>query len=83
MLVENSIKHNIISRDKPLHVSVMAHDKTIVVENNLQKKKEVSSTGQGLRNIAERYRLFTTRQVITEETGKEFRVIIPLLTVEL
>ncbi len=83
MLVENSIKHNIISRDKPLKVSVRAGNKSLVVENNLQKKSGISSTGQGLRNITERYRLFTTREVEITETSAIFKVAIPLLTLEL
>ena len=83
MLVENSIKHNIMSRDKPLKVTVRADNESIVVNNNLQKKTGISSTGQGLRNIAERYRLFTTRKVEITETSSIFRVAIPLLTIEL
>ncbi len=83
MLVENSIKHNIISRDKPLRVTVKAGNGTLVVENNLQKKSGISSTGQGLRNISERYKLFTTREVKITETSAIFKVAIPLLTIEL
>lgn len=83
MLVENSIKHNIISQDKPLKVSVRAENETLLVENSLQKKSGVSSTGQGLRNITERYRLFTTREVEITETSTIFKVAIPLLTIEL
>ncbi len=83
MLVENSIKHNVISRDKPLKVSVRAGDESLVVENNLQKKSGISSTGQGLRNITERYRHFTTREVEIIETSAIFKVAIPLLTLEL
>jgi sensor histidine kinase YesM len=83
MLVENSIKHNIISGDKPLSVVVKAENETLQVENNLQKKSGVSSTGQGLRNITERYRLFSTREVEITETATKFKVSIPLLTIEL
>jgi two-component system LytT family sensor kinase len=83
MLVENSIKHNVISRDHPLRISVTAWQDSLVVENNLQKKSGISSTGQGLRNIKERYRLFTTREVEIKETSATFRVAVPLLTLEL
>jgi sensor histidine kinase YesM len=83
MLVENSIKHNVISRDRPLQVTIRAVEDTIVVENNLQRKPGVSSTGQGLKNIRERYRLFTTREIAVTETSSIFRVSIPLLKVEL
>jgi hypothetical protein len=83
MLVENCIKHNVISREKPLKVSVRTHEDVLIVENNLQRKNGVSSTGQGLRNIAERYRLFTTRDIKVEESQGNYRVSIPLLTMEL
>jgi len=83
MLVENSIKHNIISRDKPLKVSIRTEGDSLVVENNLQKKSGINSTGQGLRNITERYKLFTSRDVEISETSHIFQVAIPLLTIEL
>jgi LytS/YehU family sensor histidine kinase len=83
MLVENSFKHNIISKEKPLKVAVRAHGESISVENNLQRKPGVASTGQGMKNIAERYRLFTTREMQVSETSSIFKVTIPLLKVEL
>ena len=83
MLVENSIKHNVISKDKPLIVTVRAEGDSIYVGNNLQRKPGVSSTGQGLKNISERYKLFTTREIRITETSSIFKVGIPLLTVEL
>lgn len=83
MLVENSIKHNIISGDKPLIIRIKATGENLEVENNFQKKSGISSTGQGLRNISERYRHFTTREVEITETTAIFKVAIPLLTVEL
>ena len=66
-----------------MSVVVKAENETLQVENNLQKKSGVSSTGQGLRNITERYRLFTTRDVEITETKTIFKVAIPLLTIEL
>ena len=83
MLVENCLKHNIISKEKPLRVTIKAEKESVFVENNLQKKSGVTSTGQGLRNIADRYRLFTTREVDITETSTIFKVEIPLLMVEL
>ncbi len=83
MLVENGIKHNIISKEKPLTITVKAEKDWLVVENNLQKKSESYSTGQGLRNISERYGFFTTQQVKIHETNSTFRVSIPLLEVDL
>jgi len=83
MLIENCIKHNIISKEKPLRISVRAEKGWLIVENNLQKKNEIYSTGQGLRNISERYSFFTPQQVKIHETNSTFKVSIPLLEVDL
>jgi sensor histidine kinase YesM len=83
MLVENCLKHNVISKENPLIVEITAEKDTITVTNNLQKKAGVDSTGQGLRNITGRYRFFTSRKVEIVETNNEFIVTIPLLQVEL
>lgn len=83
ILVENCIKHNIISADKPLNIKVTEENEFIVVTNNLQKKQVSESTGQGLKNISERYKLFTTRKVEKTETDDQFIVKVPLLQVEL
>jgi len=83
MLVENSIKHNVISIEKPLQVEITANKDTITVSNNLQRKGGVESTGQGLINITGRYRFFTSRKVEITETSDRFTVSIPLLQIEL
>jgi two-component system LytT family sensor kinase len=79
MLAENCLKHNIISKEKPLTISIRALPGWISVENNFQPKDEHESTGQGLRNISERYRFFTTEQVKIYQTNTIFKVSVPLL----
>jgi LytS/YehU family sensor histidine kinase len=79
MLVENCIKHNIISGEKPLFITIEAYSGWIHVENNLQKKNPAESTGNGLRNIVERYRFFTKNDVKILETDSTFKVSVPLL----
>lgn len=83
MLVENCIKHNILSKDKPLTIDIFIKDKCIVVQNNLQKKFTEFSTGLGLKNICERMSFFTNNEVEIQETKTMFKVSIPLLHVEL
>jgi LytS/YehU family sensor histidine kinase len=83
MLVENCLKHNIISRENPLSVEIVAEKNIITVANNLQIKPGVDSTGQGLKNIAGRYRFFTSRKIEIVKTHDSFKVVIPLLEVEL
>jgi sensor histidine kinase YesM len=83
MLVENCLKHNIISRDKPLKVEITADKESIIVLNNLQRKSGVESSGQGLKNISGRYRFFTSRKVEINENGQIFKVVLPLLQIEI
>lgn len=83
MLVENCIKHNVISSEKPLLVEVIADNESIMVTNNLQRKQSEESTGTGLNNIRGRYKFLTTREVIVMDDGKSFRVTLPLLQLEL
>lgn len=83
MLVENAIKHNVITREKPLQISVWTEKDTLFVQNNLQKKEVAGSTKQGLSNINGRYRLFTTRTVKIDESNDFFKAGLPLLQVEL
>jgi hypothetical protein len=80
LMVENAIKHNIISVKKPLLIRIDVCNDYLVVTNNLQKKnRPVQSTHIGLDNIRTRYGLITNRDVRVIETAAEFRVEIPLI----
>ncbi len=81
ILLENAIKHNIISTQKPLTIEVFVkNDQWLVVRNNLQKKKQVAnSTGAGLQNIRNRYRFFSDREVEVIVTTQHFIVTLPLI----
>jgi len=80
LLMENAIKHNIVSSEKPLTIDVYAVNGTLVVSNNLQKKNQVfESTGIGLDNIRNRYKLLSDKIVEVTETSNSFTVSIPLI----
>lgn len=80
ILMENAIKHNIVSSDKPLTIEVFAVNGKLVVSNNLQKKNQINeSTGIGLDNIRNRYKLLGDGQVEVTENGSNFTVSIPLI----
>jgi hypothetical protein len=83
MLAENCIKHNVISSESPLHISIQADHGYVTISNNLQRKSEVNSTGQGLKNIIERYRYFTDKEVKIKENHRQYEVSVPLLILEL
>jgi len=80
ILMENAIKHNIVSADKPLKIDVFAENGKLVVSNNLQKKNQLSeSTGIGLNNIRNRCRLLGNGKVEVTENETSFTVSIPLI----
>jgi len=81
ILFENCIKHNIVTSEKSLQVSIYTEGDYIVVANNYQPREVNNSTGQGLNNITERYRYFTVNEVKREVNKKQFIVKIPLLIV--
>jgi LytS/YehU family sensor histidine kinase len=83
MLVENAIKHNIISKGNPLKLSIYDNeDGYVVVENTFQPKiLSGESTGIGLSNICSRYKYLTEQEVIIVQKEGYFKVKLPLLIV--
>ena len=58
LLVENAVKHNLVSRSKPLNVSIVSNDQMLIVQNDLQLKTQVTKRyGIGLANLSKRYDL--------------------------
>ncbi|MFD2098204.1 2TM domain-containing protein [Flagellimonas iocasae] len=81
LLLENAVKHNVVTASKPLHIKVFEQDGMLVVSNNLQEKQVVKkSSGVGLQNIKQRYNILTDREVVIEKSALDFSVAIPILT---
>lgn len=81
LLLENTIKHNVVSEQKPLHIKIYIDNNYLIVENNLQKKEVLQDRkGVGLQNIVNRYGLISERKVLVEQTETAFKVKIPILT---
>mgnify|MGYP000601082930 CR=1 FL=1 len=79
LLIENAIKHNVVSRSRPLRIKVNVANETISVSNPIQTKTtRITSTNLGLANIQKRYALITDRPV-TISNGGIFKVEVPLL----
>lgn len=80
ILIENAIKHNIVSEEDPLFIEVFDTEDTIVIKNNLQPKRTLADSGGiGLTSLKERYSFLSDRQVITQKTGDSFIVEIPFI----
>jgi ligand-binding sensor domain-containing protein len=81
ILVENAVKHNIISKSKPLVVEIaMENGDYITVANNLQLKlTQEKSTHFGLESLTLRYDLLGKKKVKIEDNGKTFKVSVPVI----
>ncbi|MCF7561291.1 histidine kinase [Sabulilitoribacter multivorans] len=81
LLLENAVKHNMVTTNNPLHIKIYEDQDNLVVENNLQPKQIVKkSSGVGLDNIKQRYQLLTNKKVNINKEATRFAVAIPMLT---
>ena len=81
LLLENAVKHNVASPEKPLVITIGFDENYLWVRNNAQKKEVLSDRkGVGLTNIADRYALVTDRKVLVDTDADAFAVRIPMLT---
>ncbi|MEH6513269.1 MAG: histidine kinase, partial [Maribacter arcticus] len=81
LLLENAVKHNVVTASKPLHIKIYEEDDYLFVTNNLQEKQVVKkSSGVGLQNIRQRYAILTKKEMQIFKTAKEFKVRLPMLT---
>jgi sensor histidine kinase YesM len=80
MLIENAVKHNIVSDKRPLHVRVFNNDKYIIVENPLQPKTDKAKGNKmGLKNISNRYKALCGEDVVIVEDNEKFTVKVPVI----
>lgn len=80
LLIENAVKHNVISKKFPLKIHIFIENETLVIKNNLQTKKTKEySSKMGLKNIQSRYGFLTDKKVEIIENVNEFIVKIPLI----
>lgn len=81
LLLENAVKHNVISAQKPLKIQIYIESGFLVIQNDYQKKEVLQDRqGVGLQNIINRYAIITKRKVMIEQNEKTFIVKIPILT---
>ncbi len=81
LLLENVVKHNVVSEQKPLHIKIFIEKDYLVIQNNFQKKEVLSDRqGVGLQNIINRYGIISKRKVLIEQNENYFSVKIPILT---
>ena len=80
MMVENAIKHNIITSGKPLQISIYTEGDYLIVKNNLQVKSISGKKGNvGLENINLQYELLTDRKIVVLKEDGFFTVKLPMI----
>ncbi|MEM6966702.1 MAG: histidine kinase [Bacteroidota bacterium] len=80
LLVENAIKHNVVSEKNPLTIFIKREEDFLTVSNNLQPRNSMEeSTGTGLLNLKHRYDLLGMEGMEIQKTENLFEVKIPLI----
>ncbi|MFC4163659.1 sensor histidine kinase [Epilithonimonas zeae] len=80
LLVENCIKHNIVSRSKPLQIKIYNSETEILIENPIQKKMITEdSLGVGLDNIKLRYKHLLEKEITINSDEKTFQIKLPFI----
>ncbi len=80
LLIENAIKHNVISSEQPLQIDISTESAYLIVKNNLQQRQgEIESIGIGLSNLKARYALLTSQELYFSETDGQYIVRVPLI----
>ncbi len=81
-LVENALKHNVVSAERPLMISInLGPDNVLMVENNLQPKRTRHSLGTGLENLDRRLQHLLKARLDVQKTEDKFIVRAPLVAV--
>ncbi|OAB28991.1 Histidine kinase [Flavobacterium fryxellicola] len=81
LLLENTVKHNVVSEQRPLHIRIYVEGDYLAVQNDYQKKEVLQDRqGVGLQNIINRYGIITKRKVLISQNENTFTVKIPILT---
>ena len=81
LLIENAVKHNVVSIERPLLIELFIdEEENLVVRNNIAKKWfRKKGSRMGFENIQRRYELLSSRTVVVQHDEKYFTVKIPLL----
>lgn len=84
LLVENAIKHNVVSSRKPMTITIQSTPEgRLRVTNPIQPKADSEhSSGLGLENLAQRYHLLYQQEITIHNDNNTFTVEIPLMDVQ-
>lgn len=78
MLIENALKHNTATPDKPLTILIDEGVNGVTVSNNIQRRNNINNTGIGLKNLSKQYELYH-QQIVISENNNRFSVFLPFV----
>ena len=82
LLVENALKHNAATSEKSLNISICIEDDSIIITNNLQPKLNIEKSSKiGLKNLAERVKLMSGKEIEIVESRDQYKVRVPLIRI--
>ena len=80
LLVENAIKHNVASKETPVHISIRITSNGAIVENNITRKpQDAKSAKVGLHNLRERYAYLSGKSILIQQSSSNFLVELPYI----
>jgi LytS/YehU family sensor histidine kinase len=83
MLLENAIKHNVISAAHPLHITITVEGDHLIVRNDLlPRATKEAGTGTGLENIRRRYIMLGAAEPTFTVAGPYYTASVPILSPE-
>ena len=78
ILIENVIKHNTITSNKQMHITLSITENWLTVSNTLQPKKNLNSSGTGLQNLSKRCLLLLGKDIEIDKSDNLFTIKVPL-----
>ena len=80
LMIENAVRHNLGTAEKPVFIDVKIDDKLVVLNNIIPKKQPVPTSGKGLENLNEQYAILSTGKIEIEKSEHFFTVTTPIIT---
>lgn len=79
MLVENALKHNIATPEKPLSILIDCDSNGVSITNNVQRRNNVNKTGVGLQNLRKQYSM-QNQDIFINDLNGMFTVFLPYIS---
>lgn len=79
ILLENAIKHNVITSNNPLEIKLYTTDEFFIVQNNFNPiNTEIEGTKHGLKSINERCKYLMNKEITIDKSNGKYTVKVPL-----